>query len=193
MVGARAGWTMFAARSSTYSITRILDHSVRIAVVFAVAVTLPSSCHGDKIELKQCPDHQNARDIEIKSADVRDLEVGKTVHVDVTVLAKKEFNSDPKLKLDIFTSNKAKIPCLFGVGSCTYKLCDGTSEMEKFLASPWNNKCPIKAKEHKTSVSYPIPHMAKVAIGDGRLHFRGEMTDGGKLVGCQEFDVHVKV
>uniref|UniRef100_A0A224YP11 ML domain containing protein n=1 Tax=Rhipicephalus zambeziensis TaxID=60191 RepID=A0A224YP11_9ACAR len=184
---------MFSATSLTYSCTRFLDQSLRIALLFAIAVTLPRSSHGDQIELKQCSDHQDTREIEVKSADIKDLEVGKTFHVDVTVQSKKEFNSNPELKLDIFMSNKAKIPCVFGFGSCTYKLCGGTSAMEKLLSSPWDGKCPIKAQEYKKKVSFHLPHLVKPFIGDGRLHLRGEMMDGGKLVACQEFDVQVKM
>uniref|UniRef100_A0A131Z4C5 ML domain containing protein n=1 Tax=Rhipicephalus appendiculatus TaxID=34631 RepID=A0A131Z4C5_RHIAP len=184
---------MFTATSFTYSCTRSLDRSLRIALVFAIAVSLPPRSHGDQIEMKQCSDHQDTRDIEVKRAEIKDLEVGKTFHVDVTVDSKKEFDSNPELKLDIFTSNKAKIPCVFGFGSCTYKLCGGTSVMEKLLSSPWDGKCPIKAQEYKKKVSFLLPALVKPFIGDGRLHLRGEMTNGGKLVACQELDVQVKM
>ncbi|XP_075529687.1 uncharacterized protein LOC142563061 isoform X2 [Dermacentor variabilis] len=193
MVGAVAAWAMFAAMSCSYFRQLNLDQSLRIAVIFAIAVTLASSDNEQKIQFKTCPDHQDAKDIEITSAVARDMEVGKTISVDVTVVAKKEFKTDPKLSLTITTSNQIKLPCVFNVGSCTYKLCNGETPMEKFLGGVWDNKCPIAAKEYKKTVSYFIPAIAKVAIGDGRLHLRGEMMDGGKLVGCQEFDVALKV
>ncbi|KAH6923996.1 hypothetical protein HPB50_010223 [Hyalomma asiaticum] len=193
MVGAFTVGTMLGTMSSTVFDARVLDHSLRIAVVFAFAVTLPSISHGQKIQFKPCADHPEAKDVEITSAFAKDLEVGKTVTVDVTVVARKQFNSDPKLNLAITTSNNVKLPCMFNVGSCTYKMCNAYYQMEKFLASVWDNKCPIEPKEYKKSISYFIPALARVAIGDGRLHFRGEMTNGGKLVGCQEFDVNIKV
>lgn len=193
MVGAFTVGTMLARMCSTDFGARVLDHSLRIVVVFAVAVTLPSNSYGQKIQFTPCADHPEAKDVEITSAVAKNLEVGKTVTVDVTVVARKQFNSDPKLSLTITTSNKIKLPCAFNVGSCTYKMCNAYFPMEKFLASVWDNKCPIQPKEYKKSISYFIPALARIAIGDGRLHFRGEMTNGGKLVGCQEFDVNIKV
>lgn len=193
MVRAVTGSTMFTAMPCCDFGTLSLDQSLRIAVLFTIAVTLASSNDEQKIQFKTCPDHQDARDIEITSAVARDVEVGKTISVDVTVLAKKEFKTDPKLALTITTSNQVKLPCMFNVGSCTYKMCNGITPLERFLAGVWDNKCPIEAKEHKKTMSYFIPWIARFAIGDGRLHFRGEMTDGGKLVGCQEFDVKIKV
>ncbi|XP_075727416.1 uncharacterized protein LOC119164269 [Rhipicephalus microplus] len=184
---------MFAAMSFTRSCTRILDQSMKIALVFVVAVALANSSHSQKLDVKQCSDHGTENDIEIKSANVKDLEVGKTVHVDIIIRAIKELHSNPQLKLDVFTSDKVRVPCVLGLGSCTYKMCDGSSGMEKFLSSAWEGKCPIKAQKYEKTLSFYVPSILRTSIGDGRFHFRAEMMDGGKTVGCQEFDVRIKV
>ncbi|XP_077494792.1 uncharacterized protein LOC144105545 [Amblyomma americanum] len=165
-----------------------------IALLLCTFVKLAS---GDtqNIKFRSCADHPNAKDAEIKSAVARDLEVGKTFSIDVAVVFNKEINSDPKLNLTIFTSNKVKIACWvsFNAGSCVYKLCNGATPMEKFLSAAWDSKCPIAAKEYKKTAGLFIPPIARLVMGDGRLHLRGELINGGQVVACQEFDVTVKV
>ncbi|KAH8032199.1 hypothetical protein HPB51_023976 [Rhipicephalus microplus] len=74
----------------------------------------------------------------------------------------------------------------------TYKMCDGSSGMEKFLSSAWEGKCPIKAQKYEKTLSFYVPSILRTSIGDGRFHFRAEMMDGGKTVGCQEFDAAMR-
>lgn len=155
------------------------------------AVTVAQQMH--KVDVKQCPDHSNAEDITVKSAEVSDLVPGETPTVKTTVVVKKKLSANAKIKVTIKTSSGSELPCVLGLGSCEYKMCGGDSEIEQLFAAAWDNKCPIKPKEYNGDTSFKLPWIVKLVVGDGNLHIRTEAIDGGKTVGCIEYDIHIKV
>ncbi|KAG0429025.1 hypothetical protein HPB47_024025 [Ixodes persulcatus] len=54
-----------------------------------------------------------------------------------------------------------KVPTVLSV----YKLCGGTSSIERQIGQPWNNECPIPASNYSSSLSMKIPSLAAFFIG----------------------------
>ncbi|XP_040068785.1 uncharacterized protein LOC120841853 [Ixodes scapularis] len=130
----------------------------------------------------------------IDHVTVTDAAVGKTMVISYGGQLTQALNDSPSLK---FTMTKntggGQVPCINDLGSCQYDLCGGTSDTEKKIGAPWNNTCPIPAGSYDTSVSVNIPYLAMFFIGNGDLHVKMEIINGGTAVECVETNVQVKI
>ncbi|XP_040068792.1 uncharacterized protein LOC8036341 [Ixodes scapularis] len=130
----------------------------------------------------------------IDDVTITDAEVGKTMVISYVGQLTRDLNDSPSLKFTLTKNNGGgKIPCLYDLGSCQYDLCGGTSDTERKIGEPWNNTCPIPAGSYDTSVSLDIPYLAVFFIGDGDLHVKMEIINGGTAVECIEMNVQVKI
>ncbi|KAL1426040.1 hypothetical protein MTO96_018590 [Rhipicephalus appendiculatus] len=108
-----------------------------------------------------------------------------------TVQLKQQVDGNPQLKFTM-TSGSSTLPCINEVGSCTYKLCGATGNVEKQIAAAWNNKCPIPARTYTNSLSMKIPSLASLLIQGNTIHIKIEGQNNGKILGCVEFDVNIE-
>ncbi|KAL3218152.1 hypothetical protein MRX96_031714 [Rhipicephalus microplus] len=90
-------------------------------------------------------------------------------------------------------SNALTIPCLNNVGSCTYKLCGGTTSVEQQLGVLWNNQCPINPITVQQSITAQLDPLIQLVIGTAptTITIELQIRNGGVTVGCQSFKVNV--
>ncbi|CAN8022913.1 unnamed protein product [Ixodes persulcatus] len=130
----------------------------------------------------------------VDDVTITDAAVGKTMVISYVGQLTQALNDSPLLK---FTMTKnaggGQVPCFNDLGSCQFDLCGGTSEREMEIGAPWNNTCPIPVGSYDTSVSLDIPYFAVFFIGNGDLHVKMEIINGGTPVECVELNVQVKI
>lgn len=161
-------------------------------VIFVfTAATVAQEMH--PLDVKQCPDEPDATDYIVKSAEVSDLIPGKNFHTKTTVVVKKELSENVRLKVTQKTAAGALLPCYYELGSCEYKLCGGTTPMQKIIGEAWGNKCPIKPKEYTSTSTVMLPWIVRLGVGDGNIHTRAEVRDGSRIIGCVEYDTQIKL
>nr|XP_037273717.1 uncharacterized protein LOC119165740 [Rhipicephalus microplus] len=141
--------------------------------------------------IKECSELQTFRvsDIIITDASISQLTTAR-----FTLTLTKPLGNKPKLKLTLRKKSGIKVPCLLGYGSCTYKLCEGTTKQEQALARMWGNRCPVPAFEETPVIQFPMLPAMQMIIGIAPTKFtmRFEVTNGNKTVGCQSFKVEIR-
>ncbi|KAM7299091.1 putative immunoglobulin-binding protein [Ixodes scapularis] len=135
----------------------------------------------------------SAQQVQLSNVAITDAELGKTMTLNFTLAITSTLNSSPKLKLTVTKNNGQQIACIANVGSCTYKLCGGTTDVEKGLGSLWNNTCPIAPNTYTQSLAAELPEGIGFLLGNGTLTFKIDVQNGGQSVGCQQFKVNVKL
>ncbi|EEC11424.1 putative immunoglobulin-binding protein [Ixodes scapularis] len=134
----------------------------------------------------------SAQVFSVSAVSITNAKVGQTMIFAYSGQLMTSLANSPELQ---FTMTKKAsgdvIPCISDVGSCVYKLCGGTTSIERQIGQPWNNECPIPASSYSSSLSFKIPSLAAFFIGDGNMHLKVAAIDGGTVVGCKEFDFKV--
>ncbi|XP_077529179.1 uncharacterized protein LOC144141501 [Haemaphysalis longicornis] len=119
--------------------------------------------------------------------------LGETTHVDFNVNITRPLTSEPTIRFTIWTADGTRLWCMFGMGSCEYKLCEGTSRKEQMLGELWENKCPVPALALQWRQSFILYSISQIVIGwaPTTLKIRAEITDGGVIVGCYWFEATI--
>ncbi|CAN7994384.1 unnamed protein product [Ixodes pacificus] len=157
------------------------------AILFSIVTTCIASTQTPNITACSSTHVVVIDDVTIKNA-----KVGQTMIFSYTGQLTQSLNDSPSLKMTMTKINGGgQIPCIDDLGSCEYQLCGGTSDVEKEISKPWNGTCPIPAGSYDSSASIDIPYRAILIIGDGNLHIRLEIINGGISVECNEFDLRV--
>ncbi|XP_075739131.1 uncharacterized protein LOC142784594 [Rhipicephalus microplus] len=115
------------------------------------------------------------------------------MRVNFTLIISTQLASNPTLKITMKKSNGLTIPCLNNVGSCTYKLCRGTTSVEQQLDVLWNNQCPINPITVQQSIEAQLDPLIQLVIGTAptTITIELQIRNGGVTVGCQSFKVNV--
>ncbi|EEC14225.1 immunoglobulin-binding protein, putative [Ixodes scapularis] len=130
----------------------------------------------------------------IDDVTITDAAVGKTMIISYVGQLTQALNDSPSLRFTMTrNAGGGQVPCINDLGSCQFDLCGGTSDREREIGAPWNNTCPIPAGSYDTSVSLKIPYLAVFFIGNGDLHVKMEIINGGTPVECVEMNVQVKI
>ncbi|XP_075532142.1 uncharacterized protein LOC142564846 isoform X2 [Dermacentor variabilis] len=132
-------------------------------------------------KIEECSDLQVFR---LSNVTIKDATISKTMTVRFTITLNETLGDNPKLKLVLRKKNGMKIPCFLGYGSCSYKLCDGTTEQERALTQMWENHCPVPVFEETPSID------AKFAPTTISMKFK--VTNGENIVGCQSLKVKIR-
>uniref|UniRef100_A0A224YMW2 ML domain containing protein n=1 Tax=Rhipicephalus zambeziensis TaxID=60191 RepID=A0A224YMW2_9ACAR len=142
-------------------------------------------------EIKQCSEEQYFR---VSNISITDATISHIMTASSTLALTKPLGNKPKMKLTLRKKSGIKIPCLFGYGSCTYKLCGGTTEQEQALASMWSNRCPIPTFQETPVLQFPmLPAIQMIAgIAPTKIIIRFKVTNGNETVGCQSFKVEIR-
>uniref|UniRef100_A0A023GCJ2 Putative lipocalin-8 1 n=1 Tax=Amblyomma triste TaxID=251400 RepID=A0A023GCJ2_AMBTT len=142
-------------------------------------------------ELTPCSDSE---DVDISDVTISDAKIGEKMYLNFTLKVSRQLDSDPKLELTIIKENGDEVPCFDGVGSCTYKLCDGETDLEMALGQLWDNKCPVPEITAPASLGLTLNPIIEFAIGKAptTVTLRLKVTDGGQNVGCESFKFDVE-
>uniref|UniRef100_L7LQJ1 Putative salivary lipocalin n=1 Tax=Rhipicephalus pulchellus TaxID=72859 RepID=L7LQJ1_RHIPC len=142
-------------------------------------------------EIQECSKEQYFR---VSNITITDATISQMTTARFTLMLTKPLGNKPKLKLTLKKKSGTKIACLFGYGSCTYKLCEGTTEQEQALTSMWRNRCPVPTFEETPVVQFPmLPVIQMVAgVAPTRITIQFKVTDGNQTVGCQSFKVDIR-
>ncbi|XP_029838807.2 uncharacterized protein LOC8042376 [Ixodes scapularis] len=131
------------------------------------------------------------RRVVLRGISVRGAMVGGTLQVSYGMQVYQPLTADPIMKVTV--SNSAGVPygCYFGVGSCSYRLCGGTHDMEMQLAKPWSNRCPIRPRTYRGTFQLALPPFIGYFVRDGRLRIQLQGIQQGKVFGCQAFTLRL--
>ncbi|XP_037581726.1 uncharacterized protein LOC119464933 [Dermacentor silvarum] len=142
-------------------------------------------------KLTSCSDGDK---ITISDMAIQDAQIGKKMLANFTLIVKEPLESNPTLKVTITTAEGEEVGCYDSVGSCSYKMCDGTSTVEQLLGQEWDNACPVPKITSPISVQVPLPSAVQVLIGTAptTVNFALDVIDGGSSAGCEKFDVEIK-
>ncbi|XP_040068794.1 uncharacterized protein LOC120841864 [Ixodes scapularis] len=159
-----------------------------VAILFGVVSTGTASTQTPIIT--SCSDTHVAV---IDDMTITNAKVGERMSFSYSGHLNQDLNESPSLKMTMTKKkDNSKIMCFSNVGSCEYKLCGGTSDVEKKITEGWNNVCPVPAGKHKGSASFQIPFFAGFLIGDGNINIKMEIINGGNVVECNHFDVKIE-
>lgn len=142
-------------------------------------------------EIENCSDSQIFR---LSNVTIKDATISKTMTVRFTVTLTEALGDNPKLHLILRKKSGIKIPCLLGYGSCTYKLCDGTTKQERALTQMWNNRCPVPVFEETLSFDAPVIPAVQLITGPAptTITIGFTVTNGGNIVACQSLKVRIR-
>lgn len=142
-------------------------------------------------EITECSKQQYFR---VSNITITDATIYQTMTAKFTLALTKTLGNKPKIKLTLRRKSGIKIPCLFGYGSCTYKLCQGTTEQEQALASMWGNRCPVPTFEETPVINFPMRPAINMITGipPTKITIRFKVTNGNETVGCQSFKVEIR-
>ncbi|XP_040068787.1 uncharacterized protein LOC120841855 [Ixodes scapularis] len=159
------------------------------AILFSIATTGTGSALTETPNITSC---SSTHVVVIDDVTITNAKVGTTMTFSYKGQLTQSLNDSPSLKMTMTEINGGgQIPCINDLGSCEYQLCGGTSDVEKEISKPWNGTCPIPAGSYDSSASIHIPYGAILIIGDGLLHIKLEIINGGISVECNEFDIKV--
>ncbi|XP_075530571.1 uncharacterized protein LOC142563815 [Dermacentor variabilis] len=141
-------------------------------------------------ELISCSD---AEDVQVSDVTITDAQIGKTMVVNFTLDIKKPLGSDPTLKVTLRRKDGSEIPCIKGLGTCDYNLCDGNSPNEEAIQQLWDNQCPVPVITLRKSVAEPLDADVQKGTGAAPTTITAELevTNDGETVGCQSFSVDI--
>ncbi|KAH7939447.1 hypothetical protein HPB52_012702 [Rhipicephalus sanguineus] len=140
------------------------------------------------------PKHENPDDDVITVSDLKiyNAVVGGQMSLEYTMDVTEEIEDGP---LAVFEMSSAYVglPCFEdNFGSCTYRMCEGTSDVEKQIGAPWNNECPIPPGTYHSYLNVTIPSMADLYIEESRLYVEVEYSNSEEYLGCVEFGATVE-
>uniref|UniRef100_G3MNP5 MD-2-related lipid-recognition domain-containing protein n=1 Tax=Amblyomma maculatum TaxID=34609 RepID=G3MNP5_AMBMU len=129
----------------------------------------------------------------LSDVSITNAQIGQSMVVNTSINIREPLGSSPTLSVTMRKQSGSKIPCLGSVGSCTYKLCRGTTSEEQELAKPWQNQCPVPAITVQESKETHLTPMSQIIIGKAptTISFKLKVVDGGATVGCQSFKVEI--
>ncbi|XP_077494773.1 uncharacterized protein LOC144105524 [Amblyomma americanum] len=157
-----------------------------------VAVAAAMSMGFSKVqrpEMTQCP--TTKRTLVLEDLVVEDLALGRDMKINFTGRLLEETNGKPALKFTLWNSHNVPMPCIADYGSCTYKACNGTTEIEKMGSQGWNNTCPIKPGLYTTFMKLPVLAAAKYIRGNGTFRVKFEAINGKEVFECKMFHVYL--
>nr|XP_037289730.1 LOW QUALITY PROTEIN: uncharacterized protein LOC119183990 [Rhipicephalus microplus] len=120
----------------------------------------------------------SVQDVKVNDVSITDAQLGKTMRVNFTLTISTQLASNPTLKITMKKSNGLTIPCLNNVGSCTYKLCGGTTSVEQQLGVLWNNQCPINPITGQQSITAQLDPLIQLVIRTSGLSGKHVSHDG---------------
>ncbi|KAH7933864.1 hypothetical protein HPB49_018352 [Dermacentor silvarum] len=112
-----------------------------------------------------CGQTMDATDVQMSDLTITDAIIRKTVSVNFTLTINKELGEDPKVIVSLRRKDGSEIGCIEGIGSCTYKLCKGSTGKDRNVKSVSDAKCPIAATKIQKSMRAPLGFMIQFAIG----------------------------
>ncbi|XP_040068786.1 uncharacterized protein LOC120841854 [Ixodes scapularis] len=132
--------------------------------------------------------------VTIDSITITNARFGQTMIFSYTGQLAQALNDSPLLKATMTEKNGGgRIPCIDDLGSCDYKLCGGTSDVEKEISAAWNGTCPVPAGNYNSSASFHIPYLAALFLRDGNVNVKLEIINGGISLECNQFDVRFEI
>ncbi|KAH7933438.1 hypothetical protein HPB49_012534 [Dermacentor silvarum] len=140
-------------------------------------------------ELTQCPFTKKA--LELQNLVIQDLALGRDMKLNFTGLLLEETVGEPALKFTMWNSYNVRMPCIEDYGSCTYKMCGGTTVIEKMASGSWNNTCPILPGTYETYMKLPVISAAKYVRENGTFRVKLEAVNGREVVECKTFHVYL--
>lgn len=115
---------------------------------------------------------------------------GSMVNVSFTMDAGMTLKTNSTLQVAVTDNGSTfMIPCMEGVGSCMYKLCDGNSSMEMEITKEWKNTCPIPDGMYPVSIVWDLTMNGQLESGSVQKMFNYTFMEDGKIVGCVSFPV----
>lgn len=115
---------------------------------------------------------------------------GSMVNMSFTMDAGITLKTNSTLHVAVTDSGSTSmIPCMEGVGSCMYKLCDGNSSMEMQITKEWKNTCPIPDGMYPVSIVWDLTMNGHLQSGSMQKMFNYTFMENGKIVGCVSFPV----
>ncbi|KAL1471754.1 hypothetical protein MTO96_039760 [Rhipicephalus appendiculatus] len=136
----------------------------------------------------------DGKEISITDIAIEDAQIGKTMRANFTLTINEQLESDPTLHITITTEDGEKVGCYGSIGSCSYKMCDGTGQIEQLLGQEWDNTCPVPKMKAQESIEVPLPSFVQALIGapPTTITISLNVTDGGSSVGCESFQVNIE-
>ncbi|XP_077493522.1 uncharacterized protein LOC144104410 [Amblyomma americanum] len=140
--------------------------------------------------LTSCSTTQKAK---VDAVTITNAKIGQTMIVNFTLIITESLGSNPTLQITMRKNGGSTIPCVNNVGSCTYKLCGGTSSVEQGLGQLWNNQCPVPVINAQESIKAELDPLIQLVIGFAptTISIEFKVNNGGVVVGCQSFKVNI--
>ncbi|XP_077530929.1 uncharacterized protein LOC144142978 [Haemaphysalis longicornis] len=131
--------------------------------------------------------------VQVSDVTITDAKIDETMVVNFTLAINEDLTSDPTLTIELRNKDSIKVPCISDVGSCIYMLCGGRKPVEKQLGRLWKNKCPVEKMTAQQSIRAELRSFVQMIIGKAptTMSVKLEVKDGGKVAGCQSFNVDV--
>ncbi|XP_077492473.1 uncharacterized protein LOC144103688 [Amblyomma americanum] len=131
--------------------------------------------------------------LKVSDVSITNAKIGQIMVVNVTLEVGESLRWNPSLEITMLKESGSRISCISDVGSCTYKLCGGTTSAEQELAKPWENRCPVPAITAQESIRAELNPIVQLVIGYAPTTISMELkvVNGGKTVGCQSFKVMI--
>ncbi|XP_077529182.1 uncharacterized protein LOC144141504 [Haemaphysalis longicornis] len=135
----------------------------------------------------------SVQQVQVGGVTIENAKIGQTMLLNFTLTISQALQSEPKMQFTFKKQSGSVIPCINGVGSCTYKLCGGTSSVEQKLGRLWNNVCPVPAITVQQSIKADLDSAIQLIIGFAptTLNIEIKVINGGTTVGCQSFPVNI--
>ncbi|XP_050050134.1 uncharacterized protein [Dermacentor andersoni] len=130
--------------------------------------------------------------VTIHNLSIEDAKVGRNMTIHYVGELHEVLHGPLITKFTMWNSNGLKMPCVQDMGSCTYKGCDGESDMEKTIGEPWKNTCPIPAGVYASRLVFFIHPIIKAVLANGTFKVRMDVTSGDVKVHCRVLDVHIE-
>lgn len=164
-----------------------------VSMLFVVAIALATSVKASLVRGDQMPVLTMCS--ESPSVTVANLTVATMtgvgmLNVSFTMDAGMTLKTNSTLQVSITDNgSKSMIPCMEGVGSCMYQLCDGNSSMEMEITKAWKNTCPIPDGMYPVSIVWDVAMNGQLESGNMQKVFNYTFMEDGKVVGCVSFPV----
>ncbi|XP_077530164.1 uncharacterized protein LOC144142494 [Haemaphysalis longicornis] len=135
----------------------------------------------------------SVQQVQVGAVTIQNAKIGQTMVINFTLTITQPLSSDPKLQVTMKRQSGSVISCIDNVGSCTYKLCGGTTSFEQSLGQLWNNTCPVPAITVTQTINAQLDPLIQLIIGFAptTLNLQLQVTNGGSTVACQKFPVNI--
>ncbi|KAL1421649.1 hypothetical protein MTO96_004034 [Rhipicephalus appendiculatus] len=129
--------------------------------------------------------------VEILNVTISNAKLGSKIKFVSTVYVKTTVGKDPGLQLSFSKSDGTKLPCVDEVVPCNFKLCDGTTRIEKRLNKDWNNTCPVQRGTYTGELEFRLPGTSEAKQYFGEAVCSSQMPELTLCPGEQDPTVQV--